>query len=109
MKQKQSRKSLLAVDSLNIELYGMITQKGILSNAISNGTETMAAVQALVFPKDNGTNSIILERVSKVIINTLRDKDESLAFFGHPISDAKFLIEAFRNISYAQYEDVISL
>ena len=103
MKQKQSRKSLLAVDSLNIELYGMITQKGILSNAISNGTESMAAVQALVFPKDIGTNSIILERDSKVIINTLRDKDESLA------SDAKFLIEAFRNISYAQYEDVISL
>ena len=61
MKQKQSRKSLLAVDSLNIELYGMITQKGILSNAISNGTETMTAVQALVFPKDIGTNSIILE------------------------------------------------
>ena len=38
-----------------------------------------------------------------MIINTLRDKDESLA------SDAKFLTEAFRNISYAQYEDVISL
>ena len=40
MKQKQSLKSLLAVDSLDIELYGMITQKGILSYAVSNGTET---------------------------------------------------------------------
>ena len=63
--------------------------------------EAMAAVQALVFPKDIGTNSIILERDSKVIIDTLKDKDESLASFGLPISDAKFLIEAFRNISYA--------
>ena len=60
--------------------------------------EAMAAVQALVFPKDIGTNSIILERDSKVIIDTLKDKDESLASFGHPISDAKFLIEAFQDV-----------
>ena len=65
MKQKQSRKSLLAVDSLNIELYGLITQKGILSNAISNGTETMAAVQALVFPKDIALTQSFLRETQK--------------------------------------------
>ena len=61
----------------------------------------MTAVKALSFAHEICIFSIILEGDLEIIINFFRGKDESFASFGHMISNAKILEEAFNSISFS--------
>nr|POE57732.1 hypothetical protein CFP56_13992 [Quercus suber] len=49
----------------------------------SDDVEALAAVQALLFAQELGIYSLIIKGDSKIVIKTLRSKDESFASFGH--------------------------
>lgn len=60
----------------------------------------MATVEALEFSLEIGVTRVVLEGDSKLIRNSFKDED-SLASFGHLISDVKLFVEFFPYISFS--------
>lgn len=63
--------------------------------------EALAAIKALAFAQDIVLSSLILEGDSKVLINTLKSEDPSLASHGHLIDEVKSLAEIFTAFSFS--------
>ena len=74
-----------------------MSDKSTLPQSV-NEVEALAAVRALLFAKDIGASSIILEVDSEVIIKALTWDNAS---FGHIIDEAKFLSNFFVDVVFS--------
>ena len=74
-----------------------MSDKSILPQSV-NEVEALAAVRALLFAKDIGASSVILEGDSEVIIKALIWDNAS---FGHIIDEAKFLLNFFVDVVFS--------
>lgn len=57
--------------------------------------EALAARRAVEFAAEIGLDRVIMEGDSKVLINNLRSKCQSLAQFGHIVSDVQYMASQF--------------
>lgn len=62
--------------------------------------EAIIVIKALTFAKDIGLHLIVLEGDSKLIINSLKSKDISLAAYGHLIKEAKYFASSIAVCSF---------
>ena len=67
----------------------------------SNEVEALATVQAITLAMDLNLPSFIVEGDSKVVISTLRNKEESFSSFGHLISFIKHYLVYCNCISFS--------
>lgn len=74
-----------------------MSDKSILPQSV-NEVEALAAVRALLFAKDIGASSIILEGNYEVIIKALIWDNAS---FGHIIDEANFLSNFFVDVFFS--------